>query len=119
MYRFRTKLSTSSRVLYYEPSKMSRVFTTFGFGGMELEKMNRVYLQLYVVLSTCMSMLLISSPAFAYLGPGAGLGLMGSLIAIIFVGLVIVLGLVVYPIRMLRKRRSRSVVDDNKSNTAD
>ncbi len=43
--------------------------------------------------------------AAAYLGPGAGLGMIGSLIAILFVGLVIVLGLVIYPIKLLRKKR--------------
>jgi hypothetical protein len=57
----------------------------------------------------------MTSPAFAYLGPGAGLGMIGSLIAIIVLGLVIVFGLVVYPIRMMRKRRSQSVDDDTQS----
>ena len=46
-----------------------------------------------------------SSPAHAYLGPGAGLGMIGSLLAIIVVGIVIVFGLIVYPFRMLRKRK--------------
>ena len=86
---------------------------------MELEKINRAYLKLYVILSACLSMLLTSSLAFAYLGPGAGLGLIGSLIAIIVVGLVIVFGLVVYPIRMLRKRRSQSVDTDKGTKDAD
>ncbi|MGH8222800.1 MAG: hypothetical protein ACREQZ_07485 [Woeseiaceae bacterium] len=43
--------------------------------------------------------------AAAYLGPGAGLGMIGSLIAILFVALVIVLGLVIYPIKLLRRKR--------------
>lgn len=43
--------------------------------------------------------------AAAYLGPGAGLGMIGSLIAVLFVVLVIVLGLVIYPIKLLRKKR--------------
>ena len=48
---------------------------------------------------------LASFPASAYIGPGAGLGMVGSLIAIVVVVLVIVLGLVIYPIRMMRKKR--------------
>lgn len=60
-----------------------------------------------------------ASPALAYLGPGAGLGMIGSLIAIVVVGLVIVLGLVVYPIRMLRKRKSQARVDGSGSDPAD
>lgn len=46
-----------------------------------------------------------ASAAEAYLGPGAGLGMVGSLIAILLVVLVIVLGLVIYPIKLLRKKR--------------
>jgi hypothetical protein len=53
--------------------------------------------------------MLIGMPAHAYLGPGAGLGMIGSLIAIVFVLLVIVLGLVIYPIRRLRRRKSKTV----------
>lgn len=60
------------------------------------------------LLAAAVAALFASSPAYAYLGPGAGLGMIGSLIAIIVVGLVIVLGLVVYPIRMMRKRRAES-----------
>lgn len=55
----------------------------------------------------------------AYLGPGAGLGMIGSLIAIVVVGLVIVLGLVVYPIRMLRKRKADSSSKEKDQNTVD
>jgi hypothetical protein len=50
-----------------------------------------------------------STPALAYLGPGAGLGMIGSLIAVILVASVIVLGLVIYPIRLMRKRRASAI----------
>jgi uncharacterized membrane protein len=48
---------------------------------------------------------LLSLPSNAYIGPGAGIGMIGSLIAVVVVVLVIVLGLVIYPIRMMRKKR--------------
>lgn len=53
-------------------------------------------------------LVLLPASAFAYLGPGAGLGMIGSLIAIVAVSLIIVLGLVIYPIRLLRKRRMQA-----------
>jgi hypothetical protein len=81
--------------------------------------MKSINFRLYIMFSTCFSMLLASSPALAYLGPGAGLGMIGSLIAIVVVGVVIVLGLVVYPIRMLRKRKAQASADESGSDTAE
>jgi hypothetical protein len=51
--------------------------------------------------------LLAAAPAHAYVGPGAGLGMIGSLIAVIVVVLIMIFGLIVYPVRLLRKRRQR------------
>lgn len=48
-----------------------------------------------------------SNTAFAYLGPGAGLGAMGSIIAIIVAILVIVMGVIIYPIRKYMSRKSK------------
>jgi amino acid transporter len=70
-------------------------------------------------LVMCGLTIFFTSPAMAYLGPGAGLGMIGSLIAIVVVGLVIVLGLVVYPIRMLRKRKADSSSKEKDQNTVD
>lgn len=53
-----------------------------------------------------------ANPAAAYLGPGAGLGMVGSLIAVVIVGLVMVLGLIIYPIRLFKKRKSQAKVND-------
>lgn len=50
--------------------------------------------------------------AFAYLGPGAGLGMVGSLIAVILVVCIMILGLLLYPIRRLvrhlREKQAKS-----------
>ena len=49
-----------------------------------------------------------ATPALAYLGPGAGLGMLGSLFAVIGAVLLAVLGLLILPVRMiLKKRRSK------------
>lgn len=78
------------------------------------------YLQVCLVSFLGLSVLFLSNPAVAYLGPGAGLGMIGSLIAIIVVALVVVLGLVIYPVRILRKRKMQarsgnveSIIEDN------
>lgn len=43
--------------------------------------------------------------ALAYLGPGAGLGMVGTLISVVVAILVAILGVVLYPIRLLRRMR--------------
>ena len=52
--------------------------------------------------------MLVTDCAYAYIGPGAGLGMIGSLIAIIVAVVIIFLGLIIYPVRYFLKRRSRS-----------
>ena len=49
--------------------------------------------------------LLVPSAALAYVGPGAGLSMIGSLLAVAGALLLAVLGLVLFPVRLLMKRR--------------
>lgn len=56
---------------------------------------------------------LYSVSASAYIGPGAGLGMMGSLFAIAVVALIVLLGLVIYPIRLMRKKRREKLQQSN------
>ena len=51
---------------------------------------------------------LVVLPAHAYLGPGAGLGMLGSLIAVAAAVVVAVFGILVLPIRMILKRRRKA-----------
>lgn len=69
-------------------------------------------------MGVTLSILTASGNAFAYLGPGAGLGMIGSLIAVILVILVVILGLVIYPIRMHRKRKLQMESDAAKGESA-
>lgn len=55
-------------------------------------------------------LLLLASPAHAYIGPGAGLGALFTLIAIILGGFLLIVGFLWYPIkRALRKRKNGDV----------
>jgi hypothetical protein len=51
--------------------------------------------------------LLAAGPALAYMGPGAGLGMLGSLIAVIGAVILAVLGILILPVRMLLKKRRK------------
>jgi Na+/proline symporter len=51
--------------------------------------------------------MLAAGPALAYLGPGAGLGMLGSLFAVIGAVLLALFGLIVLPVRMIMKKRRR------------
>lgn len=51
--------------------------------------------------------MLAASPALAYLGPGAGLGMLGSLFAVIGAVLLAIFGLLILPVRMIMKKRRK------------
>jgi hypothetical protein len=59
------------------------------------------------VLALAYCLVLLPGAAFAYVGPGAGLGMLGSLIAVIAALLVALFGFVMFPIAMLRNRRKK------------
>jgi Na+/melibiose symporter-like transporter len=47
---------------------------------------------------------LFAAPAMAYVGPGAGIGIIGALLAIGGIIVVTLVGLVLWPLRLLRRR---------------
>lgn len=56
---------------------------------------------------------MMAEPAFAYIGPGAGLGAIGSLLGMIAAVFVAIFGFVWYPIkRILKGRKSSRTTDD-------
>ena len=59
------------------------------------------------VAAACVVAIAIMMPgtALAYIGPGAGLGALGSLVAVLGAVLLAVVGLLVLPFRMLARRR--------------
>ena len=58
---------------------------------------------------------LMASPALAYIGPGAGLGAIGTLIALIGALLLAVVGFVWYPLKRLMRHRSAQGPDNDPS----
>ena len=52
--------------------------------------------------------MLASSSAAAYMGPGAGLGMLGSLLAVGGALLLAITGIIVLPVRMVLKRRRKA-----------
>lgn len=60
------------------------------------------------LLSVFVAALLAAGPAAAYMGPGAGLGMIGSLVAVIGAVLIAVLGIVILPVRMILKKRRKA-----------
>jgi hypothetical protein len=50
----------------------------------------------------------VPGTAGAYMGPGAGLGMLGSLIAVIAALGIALLGIVLLPVRMIMKKRRKA-----------
>ena len=51
---------------------------------------------------------LAAGPAAAYMGPGAGLGMIGSFFAVVGAVIIAVLGIIVLPVRMIMKKRRKA-----------
>jgi hypothetical protein len=52
--------------------------------------------------------------AFAYVGPGAGLTMFGSAVALIMVIFIVLLGLILWPIRAIQRRKRMGNRDSEK-----
>lgn len=50
----------------------------------------------------------VAPAAVAYVGPGAGLGVLGAMLAIVAAVLATVVGLILWPLRMVMRRRRRN-----------
>lgn len=64
---------------------------------------NRTTAQTLLLLT---ALALAPQQAMAYMGPGAGLGMIGSIIAVLVAAIVLIFGLLLYPIKVLMKRRA-------------
>jgi hypothetical protein len=56
-------------------------------------------------LSAGLFVMALAPSAMAYVGPGAGVGMLGVLLAVIIAVLATVVGLVLWPLRMFMRRR--------------
>ena len=55
-----------------------------------------------------------ASPALAYIGPGAGIGAIGTVVAVIGAILLMIVGFVWYPVKRLMKRFKQPVEANDK-----
>lgn len=66
-----------------------------------------------MMISFIISILIMPSVATAYMGPGAGISAIGSVLAIIAVVFVAIFGFLWYPLkRLLRKSKKQDKVDE-------
>jgi flagellar biogenesis protein FliO len=67
-----------------------------------------------VSLFTVLCMFLFASPAFAYIGPGAGITAIGTLFALIGAVLLAIVGFIWYPIkRLFQKNKNNDKKDES------
>jgi len=60
-----------------------------------------------VVVSGAVASAVFAPVAVAYVGPGAGLGVLGAALAVLAAIVVTVIGVIVWPMRMLMRRRKQ------------
>lgn len=60
-------------------------------------------------------LILAATPAQAYIGPGAGLGAIGTLIAVVAALLLLVVGFVWYPVKRMMKKKKAASQDNEQS----
>jgi hypothetical protein len=60
-------------------------------------------------LALALSWIVVSTPAHAYIGPGAGLGAIGTLIAFVGAVLFALVGFVWYPVKRLLRKKQKAV----------
>lgn len=75
--------------------------------------MKRTEWMLCLIVALMITVAFVPGVAHAYVGPGAGLGMIGSLIAVVGAILVALLGLVMFPISLLRKRRRQRAASES------
>tara|TARA_Y100000768_G_C23659688_1_gene532527 strand:- start:141 stop:365 length:225 start_codon:yes stop_codon:yes gene_type:complete len=57
-----------------------------------------------IFLTTLLFVLLVNTSSYAYIGLGPLVPILGSLVMYIFIGLITFLGLILYPLRLLKKK---------------
>lgn len=80
--------------------------------------MNMNSLRLSTVLAACWA-LFLPTPALAYIGPGAGLGAIAITLAIVIGVLLLLVGLVWYPLKRLLKSKKASAAEQTKASIAE
>ena len=78
----------------------------FDSGSIRMSKSTKHILSLTLIAAW---MSFVATPAFAYVGPGAGLGAIGTFLAVIGSVLLLIVGFIWYPIKRLIKGKKAPV----------
>lgn len=66
------------------------------------------------IAAAAVLVLALTSPAYAYVGPGAGIGAIGTVIAFFVAVFLLVVGFVWYPLkRLMRRKEGRSLAPED------
>lgn len=68
-----------------------------------------------IALTASLPLLMVASPAQAYIGPGAGLGAIAITVALLLGVVLLVIGLVWYPLKRLLKGKKGGAVDSGRT----
>ncbi len=60
-------------------------------------------------------MLLLSSHVFAYIGPGAGIPIIGSLLGMVVTVVLVIAAILFWPIRKVLKKRKKNLSNNDQS----
>ena len=81
--------------------------------------MKKIKLSLLIKISLTQILIILtsSSKAFAYIGLGPLLPVIGSVIVYIFIGIISILGIIVYPLKKILKKKNnkKDKKEDNQS----
>ena len=69
-------------------------------------------------LITLAAALLLSTPALAYIGPGAGISVLGSLLGILATIVVAIGAIIMWPLRKLLKKRKQAAAEAENTQSA-
>ena len=75
------------------------------------------HFRLIMIFGTCQ--IFFAGPAMAYIGPGAGLGAIAVTVAMLLGVLLLVIGLVWYPLKRFLKRRGDAAAKDGEASNVE
>ncbi len=74
---------------------------------------------MYIAMLISVSILAVSGPAHAYIGPGAGISAIGSLLVLVGAVLLAIIGFVWYPLKRLMKKNRKPAAEHAPSENGD
>ncbi len=70
---------------------------------------------IWILTNAAFSLAILPSDALAYIGPGAGLAAIGSLVALVSALFLAIVGFIWYPVKHLLRRRKMTGTEEEKA----